>query len=108
MKYFLEVGTEFVFPLSTFKGMLEDRDENKEIILEEHIRDVSGEFLWCDEYGDFMDTKESCGKVCEDYSPCNGKSGRCRFLKQGFVGTGRYFTLTKRGKVCLRENAIIK
>lgn len=34
-----------------------------------------------------------CGLICSDYSPCNGRSGRCRHLMNGFDDTGRYYVL---------------
>lgn len=41
----------------------------------------------------------NCGKHCFFYTPCNGKSGRCRHLFNNFVGTGRFFFLTKTGLI---------
>jgi len=79
--------TEFVYPAEWWQ-------ENAnlygtEIKAEECRRDVGGE-MWCVEDCDFVIDKGTCGKVCATYEPCNGKSGRCRFLQNGFVGAGRF------------------
>lgn len=98
MRYFTnEEYSEMVYTLDFFKNMLIDDDLEK-LELEEMKRDIGGE-MWCEEIGDFVG-KYDCGFICDKYKPCNGKSGRCRNLKNGFVETGRDFLLTKNG---LRE-----
>ena len=44
---------------------------------------VIGEsYAYCSEWGEIIDTEDkSCGKQCSEYSPRNGKSGRCRHSK---------------------------
>ncbi len=57
--------------------------------------DIGSGAYWCSENDWTLDnTRESCGKFnCKDYSPCNGKNGRCRHLKHSMVETGRVFDL---------------
>lgn len=98
MRYFTEsMDADGVQSLEFYKNEL---DENLgEIELFETKRDIGGE-MWCEENEDFIE-KGDCGTyICPLYSPCNGKSGRCRHLFNGFVVTGRKFLLTKNG---LRE-----
>ena len=99
MKYYIESdGDGCVYPLQEFIETLNDTEDLKEIGLFEMKRDVGGE-MWCEENEDFVE-KGDCGRWCDHYKPCNGKSGRCRSLKNGFILTGRKFLLTKDG---LRE-----
>ena len=95
MRYFTEsMDTDGVESLDFFKDELID-DELEEMELLEMKRDIGGP-MWCDEFFDFV-VKGDCGKWCNYYEPCNGKSGRCRNLKNGFKQTGRKFLLTKDG-----------
>lgn len=87
---------EYVWPLSEFEQRIAE-GEADEFILEEAKRDIGGP-MYCPLYDNFPETKWDCGKWnCPDYKPCNGKSGRCRELKNGFVGIGKMFKLTKDG-----------
>ena len=98
MKYFMESKDEDgVFTIDGYMDRITD-GEDEEIELFEMKRDIGGE-MWCEENERFVE-KGDCGKWCPMYSPCNGKSGRCRNLKNGFVETGLKFLLTKDG---LRE-----
>lgn len=64
------------------------------------VKDIGGP-MWCCEEGEFVeDSRDSCGKSnCNFYNPCNGKSGRCRHLKNCFTGTGKFVTIDKNGIV---------
>jgi len=95
MRYFTEsMDTDGVESLQFFKDELIDENIEKMELLEMK-RDIGGE-MWCDENDDFVGLGD-CGTQCPLYSPCNGKSGRCRNLKNGFVETGLRFILTKEG-----------
>ena len=97
MRYFMEKEYgEMVYAIDEFKDRIYDGE--KEIILLEMKRDYGGE-MWCRENKDFVG-KGDCGCFCTDYNPCNGKNGRCRYLENGFVETGKDFILTESG---LRE-----
>jgi hypothetical protein len=87
---------EVIFNLNYYKSLIDE--ETKEIELEEFTRDIgSGNPMWCRENQEFIEKGEDCGKDCRYYNPCNGKSGRCRELQNGFKNTGRKFILTKNG-----------
>ena len=43
----------------------------------EGVRMVGAGFAWCREFGAPIEKGEGCGKLCEKYSPRNGKSGMC-------------------------------
>jgi hypothetical protein len=94
MRYFTNESYDMVYNLEFFKDLLEeDREEMK---LEEMKRDYGGE-MWCEENQEFVEKRQDCGHLCNYYKPCNGKSGRCRSLKNGFIQTGKKFILTKKG-----------
>ena len=88
MKYFIEsMDTDGVQSLEFYKSELDE--DLKEMELFEMKRDIGGE-MWCSEGFEFVE-KGDCGKWCLSYEPCNGKSARCRNLKNGFIQTGRKF-----------------
>jgi len=90
MKYYSELNSEYVFDLKFFKEMIKEL-ELDELLLEEMKRDIGGP-MWCSHYQEFT---EECGKAwCKKYNACNGKNGRCRYLKNGFIGNGKIFKLT--------------
>ncbi|NHI95040.1 MAG: hypothetical protein EAX96_21295 [Candidatus Lokiarchaeota archaeon] len=98
MKYYMEKDNNWCFPLSEFKERI--RAGEKEIFLEKMKKDIGGE-MFCVEFWDFID-KGWCGLNCDRYEPCNQISGRCRFLKNGFIGIGKNFRLTKKGLETLK------
>lgn len=92
MRYFTEsMDTDGVQSLDFFKSELDE----ERIELLEMKKDIGGR-MWCDEEYFFVD-KGDCNTWCKHYQPCNGKSGRCRNLKNGFIQTGKKFILTKSG-----------
>jgi len=94
MKYFMEEGCgEIVYTLDYFKSMIDE--DLKEVKLLEMRRDYGGE-MWCKEDQEFIE-QGFCGLDCQKYNPCNGKSGKCRHLVNGFVWTGKKFILNKSG-----------
>ena len=95
MKYYIADDGDYVQPLDSFKEELME-DDSEEIILLETERDIGGK-MWCEDNETFVTKRADCGIQCSEYDPCNGKSGRCRALKNGFRITGRKFLLTKDG-----------
>ena len=91
-KYFYDIKDRnfdySVSPLSFFKDNLHE-ENNYIAFLNEMEIDIGGP-MWCAESGEFED---DCGLHCDYYNPCNGISGRCRKLKNGFKETGRKFEL---------------
>ena len=95
MKYYIADDGEYAQPLEDFEEELME-DDSEEIILLELERDKGGS-MWCEDYEMNVSKGVDCGTQCPEYSPCNGKNGRCRTLKNGFRITGRKFILTKDG-----------
>jgi len=95
MRYFIEkeCPESGVYTLEDFKTTI--GDDLKEIELLEMKRDYGGE-MWCKEFNEFPE-RCFCGIGCQKYDPCNGRSGKCRHLVNGFVETGREFILTELG-----------
>jgi len=86
-KYFYNSDEDIIQPLSYWKK--KSKKNGLTIILEEEKRDMGGE-MWCEISQDFILGHDfPCGNLCNYYDPCNGKSGRCAHLKNGFIGTGK-------------------
>jgi len=95
MKYFIADDGDYVQTLESFKEELAE-DDLEEITLLEMERDIGGK-MYCKSKEDFVEKGVDCGGFCQHYTPCNGKSGRCSDLENGFRITGRKFLLTKNG-----------
>lgn len=93
MKFYMELAGDWAYPLSEFTDRIYDGEEK--IILEEMTRKKSYE-KFCAERMDFIE-KGDCGSHCNEYNPCNNISGKCMWLKNSFVGTGKMFKLTNNG-----------
>ena len=103
MKYYENINySENVMPLSSWLEFMKEPDiKLDEIKLELCSRDVGGP-MWCKTLDEFVERGHGeCGSFCKDYKPCNGKSGKCKELVNGFDGTRQYFILNQNGK--LRE-----
>jgi hypothetical protein len=95
--FYMEKDDEIAYVLDWFKDLLEDNGK-KEIILYEMKREFKTGFIWCSLLQEcFENTDSMCGKVCEDYKPRNGKSGRCKYHDVGLTYTGRKFLFNKNG-----------
>lgn len=58
--------------------------------------------MFCKEHLEFGETGE-CGQQCEDYDPCNGKSGKCKhYSKMCYTPTGKKINLNN-----LNERSVI-
>ena len=95
MKYYIADDGEYIQTLESFKEELIE-DDLEEIELLEMTRDIGGP-MWCESKEDFVEKGEDCGMICKYYEPCNGKSGRCKSLKNGYILNGKKFLLTKNG-----------
>ena len=58
------------------------------------------EYFWCSHWGAsyLKEDRFTCGKICSEYAPRNGKSGRCRHNKNCYEITDKYFKL-KNGRL---------
>lgn len=91
MKYYREMNDEMCYPLKHFKS-----DKQFEgALLELQERDLGVSHFYCSEFMEVGETSEGCGNDCIKYQPRNKKSGRCRFHKNTFVGTDKFFRLEK-------------
>ena len=62
-----------------------------EIEVSEAKRVTGQGFFYCMKYKYLVDSRETsiCGKLCEDYSPRNGKNGRCRYSSYCYEPTDK-------------------
>ena len=95
MKYYIAEDGEYIMESESFKEQLIE-DDLEEIELLEMERNIGGP-MWCESQEDFVEKGVDCGRFCKHYEPCNGKSGRCKSLKNGYVLNGKEFLLTKDG-----------
>lgn len=98
-KYFFEADyhEDGCFTLEYWRELAKERDNDIKL---EGARIVYGEsFFWCVEFHEFGETSEECGRSCIEYSPRNGKNGRCKFHKNTYEGSSEMFMVTKEGKL---------
>ena len=93
MTYYTSVNSdgEDIHTLKYFKEVLK-HDKLDKLILEEMQQDIGGP-MWCSVLQNFVIYNDTCGCNCEQYYPCNNRSGRCRHLKNGYIGTGKIYIL---------------
>ncbi|MCX6232719.1 MAG: hypothetical protein NTZ33_14370 [Bacteroidetes bacterium] len=78
--YFKNEDSEMAHPIKT---LLEEAKEEglTEITVCEAVISTDKEYFFCRAAGEVCQINMycvPCGKECEDYEPCNGKSGRCK------------------------------
>ena len=96
-RYFAyESDPEIAYELCDLEDALSENSRG--VLLLEMKREYGGE-MWCKEYQRPVEKRnKDCGwNDCSEYSPCNYIKGRCRFLVNCFVETGKTFLLTKTG-----------
>lgn len=94
-----------------FSSIIEDMAYTKEYLIDEMKereltaievnlvkRELETDYFYCHEFGDFGEVGESCGKICDKYSPRNGKSGCCKHRGFCYI-PGKEFILTIDGKL---------
>jgi len=100
MKYYIQAEpyAERCYTLDYFKDLIKEGGYTS-IKLELEKRDTGGGTIYCKSEGDCFESSYGiCGKFnCKEYSPRNGKNGRCRYAEVAFTGTGRFFILDKNG-----------
>jgi len=63
--------------------------EHGQQLVEMKFGDIAENGRWCKIGCCFIDQNEDpCGKICNEYNPCNGISGKCRNLRPGLIDTG--------------------
>ncbi len=84
--YFRTEDSELCHPIDYFKDEMKDGGI-LEMEVFEAVKDKSLHHFWCKVIDEVCskDDDVTCGKDCEDYSPCNGKSGRCRHKTHCYI-----------------------
>jgi Mn-containing catalase len=76
-------------------------DEMKDVGIKEMMvfvvqKDKSKDYFWCKAIDDVCANDDThCGKECEDYKPCNGKSGKCRLKGYCYIPTNKVILTIK-------------
>ena len=74
--YFREDDDEFCYTEETIKEYMQE-NFIKEMVIYEAKRETGTGYFFCKEYSETGEIGESCGRLCKDYKPLNGKNGRC-------------------------------
>jgi hypothetical protein len=83
--FFRNSDSERCHEIQYFKDELKDSGMT-EMYVFRAIPDKSDWYFWCRAIGDACANDDTtCGKDCEDYDPCNKKSGKCRFKTHCYV-----------------------
>jgi len=83
--YFRNEDSEFCHQIDYFQS---DMEENGLTEMEVFVAvpDKDKHHFWCSAVDEVCLTEDNlCGKQCEDYDPCNGKSGKCQFKTHCFT-----------------------
>jgi len=76
-KYFDKVDGEMCYTLDYYRDKMKFEGIEEMTLIESKPKFGSG-FFWCKVHCFVGDKNEgTCGKLCDDYKPRNGKSGRC-------------------------------
>jgi hypothetical protein len=86
--YFLEAVIEeddevWCAYLPTIKEEMRERGLTEAKVFEAKRCKANDDFIYCEDalaWGD----KGECGKICDSYSPRNGKNGCCKYLSYGY------------------------
>jgi len=101
MKYFFIDGGDRVHSKNDILDMIHDGDIENGTILYDQKRDIGGE-MCCKYWDEFVEKGDTCGQGCKQYNPCNGISGRCVQLVNGFIHTGNK-SIVLDGKIKMLE-----
>lgn len=78
--YFKYKDDKYCYTLDIIKDEMKLEGITELTICEAVKEKIEGVF-YCKEFGEWGEIGDDCvpcGKQCEEYSPCNGKSGKCR------------------------------
>jgi hypothetical protein len=90
--YFLDLDSEMCYDKAYFDEYIQDNQLTELEVYEAEVEIVPG-YFWCMEYGTTAENGV-CGKLCEEYDPANGKSGKCKH-KGALYTPGQKITLKK-------------
>lgn len=88
-----EFNEAFAYDMDTLKDMAKHEALNQ-ITVTKAIPDPCKDHFYCKEFG-FVALKSQgeCGKICEGYTPKNGKSGMCKFQGKCYEPIGESITV---------------
>ena len=96
MKYYfcpaIDPDLLMCFDLETIKVRMREKDISEADVLEAR-QVIGGVVYWCNVWNDVGYTGTGCGKICEKYSPRNGKNGRCRHHSNTYEPTDKKKTI---------------
>jgi hypothetical protein len=85
--------SETAYDLATLKGRAKRLYMNQ-ITVTKAVPDPFKDHFYCKEF-DYVGVKSDgeCGKICDGYTPKNGKSGMCRHQAKCYEPTGEPITI---------------
>jgi hypothetical protein len=94
MNLYFDSSTELAYPISYWKKYIQENEKNElELTLAKKVKD--SDYFFCEKVS-AIGEKGNCGKVCEFYSPINGKSGICKHYKSNlFEETSKKIIIKK-------------
>jgi hypothetical protein len=76
--YFSNLDESGCYTIDTIKALMDDAGIN-ELEIAEAKRIKGDPFFFCTMYQETGEKGLGCGRECSQYSPRNGKNGRCRY-----------------------------
>jgi len=92
MRHYKVPGFDFLVWHDYLKDLFFSKEISADTVVE--IQKINyGGARYCPEIDEEFIIGTDCRKECDFYNPCNGKSGRCRHLKNTYIGTGEMVTV---------------
>ena len=86
--YFSDFDDERCYELPDIIEQMDEQDIKEATIIE--AKRATGEsYFFCKFFQDIGEVRESCGKLCDEYKPNNGKNGRCKHYGYCYEPTGK-------------------
>ncbi len=93
--YFLNSDSEICYTIDYFHSyMVENNLKELTIIEAKRLKANESNFFFCKEYESVGEKNESCGKICPQYQPNNGISGKCKNYGSLYEKTDRLVKLS--------------
>ena len=103
--YFDNEDEGFCYGISYFKELMKEEDIS-EMELYEGVREIGQDHFFCNHFQEVgIKDEGQCGRICEGYSPRNGKNGRCKHSKNTYF-PGQKYRLLKTGNQFKLEKSI--
>ena len=88
-KYFRKGDDDCCYELPYHYDYMKEKNL-KELELIEASREISTGMFWCNELQEIGNTNNgSCGKMCDEYKPRNGKNGLCKHWRHPYSYTDK-------------------